>query len=148
MSSDIDPVVKSIERLIGESPGDFRYLVKNDPESMGGGADTWNNISCFAANFYYDVRTGEIKYFGNYQYVPEDIRDSNPQGTFRIVPAYSSNSAIIARYKEKRLHFHIVELVARPSNRFARAVLNIVMREFNEAYGVDEDFVLEGYRNR
>ena len=54
-------------------------------ESLGGNAGfAEDGRSCGATNFYFDSQTGEIKYFGNYQDVPNDIRTKYLVGTFRI----------------------------------------------------------------
>jgi len=60
-------------------------------ESIGGNAGTevidGMEYTCAAANGYANKETGEILFFGNYQEVPEDIRDKEQHFTLRVAIA-------------------------------------------------------------
>lgn len=73
----------NLKKMIGCKEGEMQKLLFR--ESIGGNAGSFRGVSCAATNFFYDKNTGEIKYFENWQNVPHDIKNSSPEGTFRIV---------------------------------------------------------------
>jgi len=75
-------VRKNLVRLAGRRDGDMQP--RFGFESLGGNAGSWNGYSCMATRFYYDPKHGEIKYFGNMDTVPENIRAKYPDETLRI----------------------------------------------------------------
>ena len=74
---------KNMNLLLGEEEGSLNYALRQYPESMGGNAGYWKKYPCIGANFYFD-QTGEIIYFGNFQSVPQEIRNRTAHGTFRM----------------------------------------------------------------
>jgi len=52
-------------------------------ESVGSNAGKWKDMLCVCARFFYDSN-GEIKYFGNWQNVPKDVREKFCEGFFMI----------------------------------------------------------------
>ncbi len=67
-------IASNLEKMLGE---DMWGLLLE--ESMGGNAGKYNEMSCMAANFYFDEK-GEILEFTNYNKYIEDTFE----GTFRI----------------------------------------------------------------
>tara|TARA_Y100000034_G_scaffold90300_1_gene108760 strand:+ start:769 stop:1233 length:465 start_codon:yes stop_codon:yes gene_type:complete len=83
MNADI--VARNLKMMFSSEEGGMWDLLIG--ESIGGNAghygDGFESGSCAAANFYFDDESGDIKYFGNWQNVPENIRGHYPQGTLR-----------------------------------------------------------------
>lgn len=75
-------VSKNLEMMAGSERGQMQSLISK--ESMGGNAGTEDGRPCLGANFFYDLQTGEIKYFENIQNVPWGIVNKYSAGTFRI----------------------------------------------------------------
>lgn len=75
---------KNLDIMKGaRTEGHMEYLLTR--ESFGGNAGyTSDGRSCAEANFYFDKTNGEIKYFGNFQNVPEQIRSKYSSGSFRV----------------------------------------------------------------
>jgi hypothetical protein len=74
--------------MLGKKEGYMIYMLGQ--ESMGGNAGCWHGKPCLGANFFYDGNNGEIKYFGNWPSVPEEvmkkfISTEYLEGTFRVV---------------------------------------------------------------
>ena len=80
--ADKEIVKKNLEMMTEEGEGKMFSLLCT--ESIGGNAGSWKGLSCACANFRYNCITGEIKYFGNYQEVPQHIRENYLEGYFRL----------------------------------------------------------------
>ncbi|RLG10911.1 hypothetical protein DRN73_06685 [Candidatus Pacearchaeota archaeon] len=125
-------VIKNLERMIGKGKDDMEYVLMHEPESMGGNAGFYEGFSCLAINFYYDSETGEIKFFGNfnYQVTPKRLRNiafkGRPyEGTFRM-----------AVYLDKK---SIVNLSLNPkSSKRARFILEDTAYSYNKISGSEE----------
>lgn len=74
-------IQRNLEMLTGSDEGSLKYAINKSRESLGG--STYQGYPCFGANFFYDGNSGEIKYFGNVQDTPEEIRRYH-SGTLRI----------------------------------------------------------------
>jgi hypothetical protein len=83
MENTNDNVTKNLALMKGRKKGGMEALLLT--ESLGGNAGFMpDRRSCGATNFYFDKDSGDIKCFGNFQDVPEEIRSQYPLGTFRI----------------------------------------------------------------
>jgi hypothetical protein len=73
------------KKISGNKEGEMRY--GNFSESIGGNAsyhqEGGKTFPCDARNFFYDTKSGEIEYFGNWQHVPDKIIDQYSEGTIR-----------------------------------------------------------------
>ncbi|MEM2955051.1 MAG: hypothetical protein QW625_03840 [Candidatus Nanoarchaeia archaeon] len=117
-------VERNLERMTKFGEGCMNSLILD--KSMGGNAGRWQEHSCVAVNFYYNPESGEIVYFGNYQKVPQEIREKFLSGIFRI--------AINMR---ERGEYRIVTI--RLGNRLknqAKKNLEASVEEFNNRYGL------------
>lgn len=77
-----ETVERNLEKMLNREEGGMEYLIRN--ESMGGNAYWRGDFPCAGTFFNYDPTNGEIKYFGNRQDVPQDIRENFPEGFFRV----------------------------------------------------------------
>jgi hypothetical protein len=73
-----DIIKTNLKKMVNDGEGDM--LRPLSPESIGGNAGHCKGLPCRCANFYYDKFNGEIKFFGNTQYVPEPIKQKFQQG--------------------------------------------------------------------
>lgn len=74
----------NVTLMISDKPGHMRSLAD---ESMGGNGQTHDGHPCQGFNFFYDMQTGRILYFGLPQDAPTRIRDEYSLGQFRMVVA-------------------------------------------------------------
>lgn len=123
-----DVVEKNIERIVGNSEGNMWYCVlSRDPESMCGTAGTWEGLSCIGVNFFYDGKSGEIKYFfGNPDLAPDDIRSRFREGTFRFAIDFRTR-----KYRIVSLQYRTRPAIV------ARQNLEETVRVYNESRGLD-----------
>lgn len=126
-------IEKNLKLIKGVEIGEMQHLL-ND-ESMGSNAGFWKNCSCAGANFFYDKNTGEIKYFGNIQHVPEAIKSKYSEACFRV-------AMDIGRWKENIMKQHIVNIfyyepLKNPPAR-ARNTLEECVRLYNQEFGFSE----------
>ena len=122
-TTEMNPTVrKNLERMTGKREGDMFPAIIG--ESIGGNAGRYNNQPCMGANYYFDANTGEIKYFGNWQNVPEQIRENFQKGTFRI-------ALDITQWKQR-----IVEYLThkKPISNIAKKNLEETVRAYNENF--------------
>lgn len=111
-------IEKNLALMEKRGEGGLYHLLLS--ESLGGNAGCHNGLSCAAANFFFDGETGEIKYFGNVQNVPDDIVEKYVSGCFRVALDLKSGS------------YEIVETCydRRPSPS-AKRTIDLSVAEFN-----------------
>lgn len=121
-----ETIEKNLELMkSNERGGMHRLLMK---ESFGGNAGFWHNCSCAGANFYYDRKTGEIKYFENIQNVPKHIIENFDGGIFRVA------------LETKTWKMHIVDYWApKESSTTAKKNLEDAVRLYNKEFGFSEE---------
>jgi hypothetical protein len=116
-------IKKNVNLMTLDRRGGMKYLLIG--ESVGGNAGKWKGYTCAGANFYYDGITGEIKYFGNVQDVPQEIKEHFNAGTFRVamdVPNTVKN--------------RIVEFMTdAPLTENAKRMIDLSIAEYNQVYG-------------
>lgn len=76
-----DVLLKNLARMTSQQRGGMHYALIM--ESMGRTAVEGH--SHMAANFHFNPETGEIKYFGNIQDVPQDVRRVCSDSMFRLI---------------------------------------------------------------
>jgi len=109
-------IQKNLDRMYGCEKGDMLGLLMK--ESFGGTAGSWGNVSCACANFFYDKVNGEIKYFENWQDVPDEIRNVFAKGSFTIAMGKNSQQ--------------IVECILSPNNsQAAQYTLEETIKQYN-----------------
>jgi len=113
--NDIEYIIKrNLDLMNGlKHAGQMGYLLAR--ETMGGNAGYMpDGRPCAAANFYFNQKTGEIEYFGNFQEVPREIRLRRASGVFRIAIDLENYSKEIVEiyYREyyAPLEFRIIKI--------------------------------------
>ena len=114
-------VEENLRRMTGTGEGDMQSSI--DPESIGGNAGKLGNMPCYAKRFFYNQSSGQIMYFGNYQFVPSEIRDKFPEGAFII-------ALNIKEAKER-----IISCTSFHGEQIAYKNLEETIRIYNERYG-------------
>lgn len=116
----------NLRRMLGQKEGDMKYLFLH--ESVGGSARTYNGLPCTALNFYFN-NDGRMIYFGNFQDVPERIRDKFPEASLKMAVDLRSTN----------FDAKIVELLyftEIPSH--AKKVLEETISQYNMFYGKND----------
>ncbi len=129
-----DVIEKNLEKMFGENEGDRCYALKESPESVGGNAGSFRGMPCYASAFFYIHSTGEILYFGNFQYVPDRIKNDrlNSEACFRF--------AVDIKHK-KDILVDLVEPVFAPApTPAARDNLEQTKEAYNQRIGVPKDY--------
>jgi len=100
-------------------------------ESMGGNAGRWHKYPCVGANFTFDPQTGEIKYFGNYQHVPNKFRINTKSHIFRL--------ALILSPEIRDIKYRIINYID-PKEVEKKALINLKLsvKKYNQMYGFRE----------
>lgn len=120
-------IESNLGKMRGNSRSEMVPLLME--ESIGGNAGHCGTYPCIAANFFFQPMTGEIVYFGNWQHVPEKIRERTAEGTFRLAIDWN-----------KSWKLSVVDMYVRGScSGEARRCLEETVREYNGRYG----FVIE-----
>ena len=96
---------------------------------MGGKAGHWNGHPCVATNFYFNPNDGRIMFFGNFQEVPDSIKERFAPGCFRIALNLETGQV------------HLITIVLSPYveemlTSLARSNLKKTMREYNKQKAV------------
>lgn len=97
-------------------------------ESMGGNAGDveidGKRYPCAAANAWVDRESGEIKMFGNFQEIPEEIRSSNVNICFRIAVNFFGEG--------RKGFFRIVNILDKETlSAFAQEVIDASAADYN-----------------
>lgn len=120
-------IESNLGKMRGNSRGEMVLLLME--ESIGGNAGHAGQYPCIAANFFFNPFTGEIVYFGNWQHVPEKIRENNAEGTFRLAIDWN-----------KSWKLSVVDTYIRGAcSDAARCCLEETVQQYNGRYG----FVIE-----
>lgn len=97
-------------------------------ESLGGNAGTTEldgkEYHCCAANGYAKADTGEIIMFGNFQDVPIDIRNNNPE--------FIMKAALLEKYYKIVKFFHSEELSPRGVKNIEEAISKYNLKKEGE----------------
>lgn len=96
-----------------------------DPESIGRTERWHNKYPVYHKNFHYDQNTGEIKYFGNWQFVPEEIRNTFYEGFFSL--------AIDIKKQKDRIINYSLDKPTELTEKMIQESINF----FNKEYGFD-----------
>ncbi len=118
-------VMHNVTLMVSDKPGHMRSLAD---ESMGGNAQRHDGHPCQAFNFFYDMQTGRIFYFGLPQDAPQRIREEYSLGRFRMVVAAR------AWVKEK-----IVEIDTPQITPYARENLEESVKRYNASRGTPNE---------
>ena len=127
-------IQRNLALLNGSDEGSLKYARIKSRESIGGNAGIYEGNPCFGANFFYDGDNGEIKYFGNCQEVPEEIR-RNHSGALRIawMPRNIRIVELVIDTEVDKTNWALRGLKA-PSPE-ARRTLEETVDEFNKLFG-------------
>lgn len=115
-------VKKNLDMMLGNGEGQMQKVLTF--ESMAGNSGLWKGISCATANFYFDIYTGEIKYFGNLGEVPKDIPKKFQRHSFRLAMDCKEEKEKIVTYSNPKI-----------ATAVAQITLAETVRQYNEKYG-------------
>lgn len=131
-----DIIGKNIAMLSGSQEGCMRYMASRTTFGGGGpfhGGWTEDGRHRGAVCFYFDPITGEMKYFGNYPRIPDEIKTGIPTGKVsegRLVLAYGDSGLEIlgTDYTQDALQGNATPVISAE----AREVLRRSVALFNE----------------
>ncbi len=117
---------KNLLLMLSSKEGGMQDLLSR--ESIGGNAGILDDKRpCAGTNFYFDIGTGEIKYFGNFQYVPSKIREKYVGGTFKV--------ALGIGVKKKKPTSEIIQtLFPRKTSKIAKKAIKLSAQLYNHYY--------------
>jgi hypothetical protein len=134
-------IKRNLEKLISRNEGDMLYLGMGNPESMGGNAESWNDLPCFGANFFYEHQSGELLYFTNdpLWYLPDKIKrdwKEPMEGSFRIAFDLRCDLSDKANPLKGSFKYRIIGMTIHPNvPNEAKHNLEETVRVYNEQHG-------------
>lgn len=115
-------IKKNIEKMFGNEKGGMLFLLSS--ESMGGNAGHWKGFPCKAANFHYNKSDGEIKFFGNIQNVPENIKQK-----------FQSGYLLLALDIKNSWRYKIIKCFLDEATKKAKSNMADTIKLYNKEYG-------------
>ena len=128
-----DVVMQNVALMHSQRPGGMGYVLKE--ESMGGNAGALGKYNCYAANFFYNENTGEVRWFWTEELrcVPSEIQSSCKEGLFRLAVNFILE-------KDRVVDIVLPELILP-----AAYTLQESAREYNQIFGfLDEHLQRRG----
>lgn len=132
--SDIEPgkrltVEENLFLMYSKKQGGMINLSLNESIAGTGGNIIYDGrqIPCSTVNFYFESETGEILYFQNPQWVPEEIKEKGIEGFFRLA------------VDRKTFSQFIVKTRVQDSTPLAKEVIGLTAQAYNLAWGYQNE---------